>query len=271
MLQRICLVIVLLFTLGITANAQGTPGTLRCNLRGGLEIHASRDPGSSVIGRVQCGDAVLIIDQRFGSPHVRTEDGKDGYITSQNLGQWSIESESTASSSSSPSSTTKVASLGSPAAAPPNTSTPPDVPRSQPKPALQPAPTAPQVPPSLKSVHKIYVEKMDNDLDQYIRAEFGKQMKNIVVVLKKEDADAILTGVGDHKDGLGAAVTGRLLGLHDTATGSVSLIDKDGTVVMWSSEAGDRNLWLGVLSRGGPRKVADRLVHDLKGAMSKAE
>lgn len=272
MMQRICLLIILLFTVSISANAQGTPGTLRCNLRGGLEIHSSRDPGSSVIGRAQCGDALLIIDQRFGSPHIRTEDGKDGYITSQNLGQWSIEPESTASasSSSSPSPTPKVASLASPAAAPPSTSTPPDVPRTQPKPtALQPAPT--QVPPSLKSVHKIYVEKMDNDLDQYIRAEFAKQMKNIVVVLKKEDADAILTGVGDHKDGLGAAVTGRLLGLHDTATGSVSLIDKDGTVVMWSSEAGDRNLWLGILSRGGPRKVADRLVHDLKGAMSKAE
>src|SRR5262249_62209234 len=111
MMQRICLLIVLLFTLNISANAQGTPGTLRCTLRGGLEIHASRDPGSSVIGRVQCGDAVLIIDQRFGSPHIRTEDGKVGYITSQNLGQWTVEPESTAAaSSSSPSSTTKVAS-----------------------------------------------------------------------------------------------------------------------------------------------------------------
>src|SRR5262245_30702391 len=149
MMQRICLLMILLFTLSIFANAQSTPGVLRCNLRGGLEIHSSRDPGSSVIGRVQCGDPVLIIDQRFGSPHIRTEDGKDGYITSQNLGQWSIEPEATAASaaaasSSSPSSTTKVASLGSPVGAPPNTSTPPDVPRSQPKPtipALQPAPT----------------------------------------------------------------------------------------------------------------------------------
>src|SRR5215831_12261911 len=115
MMQRICSLIVLLFTLNISANAQGTPGTLNCTLRGGLEIHASRDPGSSLIGRVQCGDAVLIIDQRFGSPHIRTEDGKDGYITSQNLGQWSIQPEPKSASSSPPSSTTKVASLGSPA------------------------------------------------------------------------------------------------------------------------------------------------------------
>jgi hypothetical protein len=94
MMQRICLFTVLLFTFSISGNAQGTSGTLRCSLRGGLEIHASRDPGSSMIGRVQCGDPVLIIDQRFGSPHIRTEDGKDGYIISQNFGQWSFEAAS---------------------------------------------------------------------------------------------------------------------------------------------------------------------------------
>jgi|ERR1041385_374350 hypothetical protein len=126
--------------------------------------------------------------------------------------------------------------------------------------------------PSLKALHKIFVEKMDNDLDQYIRAELSKQMQGkIVVVLNKEDADAILTGVGEKKDGVAATVTGRYLGLHDTATGSVSLVDKEEKVVLWSSEAGDRNLVLGVLSRGGPRKVADRLVHDLKDAISKAK
>ena len=126
--------------------------------------------------------------------------------------------------------------------------------------------------PSLKAVHRIFVDKMTNDLDQYIRAELVKQMKDrVTVVLKKEDADAILTGVSQNKDGFGATVTGRYLGLHDTATGSVSLVDKDEKVVMWSSEAGDRNMWLGALSRGGPRKVADRLVHDLKSALSKAK
>src|SRR5262249_49172970 len=34
-----------------------------------------------------------------------------------------------------------------------------------------------------------------------------------------------------------------------------------------SSEAGDRSLWWGSLKRGGERKVADRLVHNLKDAM----
>jgi hypothetical protein len=29
----------------------------------------------------------------------------------------------------------------------------------------------------LSSVHKIYIEKMPNDLDQYLRAEFAKQLR----------------------------------------------------------------------------------------------
>ncbi len=130
------------------------------------------------------------------------------------------------------------------------------------------APTKPSPPMDLRSVRRIYVENMPADLDQYIRAEITKKFKGrVLVVLKPEDADAVMVGTGDHKTGVGAAVTGRWLGLHDTASGAVSLVDKGGTVVLWSSEAGDRSLWWGALKRGGPRKVADRLVHNLKDAM----
>jgi len=59
MKQRICLFVILLFISAISANAQGTPSVLHCNLRGELEIHASRDPGSSVMGPTQCGDAAF--------------------------------------------------------------------------------------------------------------------------------------------------------------------------------------------------------------------
>jgi hypothetical protein len=123
---------------------------------------------------------------------------------------------------------------------------------------------------SLHSIRKIYVDKMDNDLDQYLRAEIQKQFKNeITVVLKPEDADAILAGVSEQQSGTRAAVTGRWLGLHDTATGSVSLLDKGGTTVLWSGEAGDRSIMFGYMKRGGPRKVADRLINDLKKAMGR--
>jgi len=122
--------------------------------------------------------------------------------------------------------------------------------------------------PTLRSIRRIYVDKMDNDLDQYIRAEIQKKFGgDLTVVLKPEAADAILAGVSENQNGTRAVITGRYFGLHDTATGSVSLLDKSGTTVLWSSEAGDRSILFGSMKRGGPRKVADRLVSNLKKAM----
>ena len=119
----------------------------------------------------------------------------------------------------------------------------------------------------LKSVHKVFIDKMPNDLDQYLRAEFSKQMKGrIVVVLDEKDADGILTGVSEEEKGTGAKITGRYLGLHDIATASLSMVDKDRKVILWADEAGDRSLMFSVMRRGGERKVAERLVEKLKKA-----
>ena len=124
---------------------------------------------------------------------------------------------------------------------------------------------------SLKSIQKLYIDKMPNDLDQYLRAEVTKQMKGrITLVLKKEDADAILTGVSEAQKGTAAKVTGRYLGLHDTVNGTVSLLDKTESEILWADEAGDRNLFFGIAHRGGERKVAARLVEKLKKAMQSA-
>jgi len=108
---------------------------------------------------------------------------------------------------------------------------------------------------------RIYIEKMPSDLDQFIRAEIEKELRGrLTVVLVKEEADALMMGTG-------AQITGRYLGLHDNATGAVSVTDRTATVVLWSSEAGDRSLLLGPVKRGGPRKVAERLVNNLKKAL----
>ena len=129
-----------------------------------------------------------------------------------------------------------------------------------------------QTMPSLSSIKKIFIDKMDNDLDQYLRAEFTKQFKGkVVVVLDKNDADGILAGVSEEEKGTGAKVTGRYSGLHDVATGTISLLDKEGKIVLWSNEAGDRSIWWGPLARGGQRKVAERLISKLKDAMNKAK
>jgi hypothetical protein len=120
---------------------------------------------------------------------------------------------------------------------------------------------------SLKEVHKLFIEKMENNLDEYLRAEFSKQMPGrFLIVLNAEEADALMVGSSEQKTGTGAMVTGRYLGLHDVATGAISIVDKAGTV-LWAGEAGDRSLLLGPVKRGGARKVADRLVHSLKKAM----
>ena len=124
--------------------------------------------------------------------------------------------------------------------------------------------------PQLRDVKRVFIEKMDNNLDQYLRAEFSKQFKGAVtVVLDKDSADAILTGISNEEKGTGAKITGRYLGLHDVASGTVSLLDKEGKVILWSDEAGDRSLVFGVMKRGGERKVADRLVSKLKKAMNR--
>lgn len=121
---------------------------------------------------------------------------------------------------------------------------------------------------NLSSVHKIFIDKLDNNLDQYLRAEFFKQMKGrVTVVLEEKDADAVLTGISDEEKGTGAKITGRYLGLHDLATGSLSLLDKQRKQILWSDEAGDRSLLFSVAHRGGERKVAERLVSKLKKAM----
>lgn len=122
----------------------------------------------------------------------------------------------------------------------------------------------------LRSIRKIFIEKMPNDLDQYLRAEISKQFKgSVTVVLDKADADGILTGIDEEKKGTGAQITGRYLGLHDNATGTISLIDKAEKNILWTDEAGDRSLVFGVMKRGGQRKVADRLVSKLKKAMGR--
>ncbi len=131
---------------------------------------------------------------------------------------------------------------------------------------------------NLSDVRKLYIEPMGGvdskgnpmHLQDYLRTEISNKLKNrITLVETKEEADAVMTGTGSWQNTAGATMTGRLMSLHDTATGAVS-VEKDGAV-LWSSEAGDRSLWWGVLARGGPRKVASRLVGKLKDALDKAD
>lgn len=117
---------------------------------------------------------------------------------------------------------------------------------------------------SIRDVRKLYVDEMNNSLDEYLRAEISKQLAGrFKVVMTKETADAILVGTGEQTRDIGSVLTGGYLGLHDRASGAVSMVDLSGTV-LWSAEAGDRTLLFGPLTRGGPREVATRLVQNLR-------
>jgi len=135
-----------------------------------------------------------------------------------------------------------------PAATPPQTTAPP--PTTAPAPQNKPdaPPNAPVIA-SIRDVKKLYIEKMPNDLDEYIKAEISRQMPGrLVMVLHLEDADAVMKGVATNRNG------------------NVTITDVRGTTELWAGEAGDKGLYLTKI-HGGEKKVAERLVSSLKRVM----
>ncbi|HWQ03243.1 MAG TPA: hypothetical protein VNL38_02080 [Candidatus Nitrosotenuis sp.] len=119
----------------------------------------------------------------------------------------------------------------------------------------------------IKAGSKIYIEEMDQDLDGYIKAEIVKQKVPLVIVLKQEEADYIMKGSATEEERR-KWHEGWLTIERDKTAGNIFITDPKGERLIWASEAGDRSIWWGALKRGGHRKVADRLVHNLKKAIS---
>ena len=131
-------------------------------------------------------------------------------------------------------------------------------------------PTSPTGLRSIRSVRTLFIEPMSNHLDDYIRADIAKQMANrLTVVSRREDADAVMTGTTRKHGGAGARLTNGYLGAKDEFSGTVTVTDLSGTRVLWTSEAGDKATLIGILKRGGPKRVAERLVGKLRKAMER--
>lgn len=112
----------------------------------------------------------------------------------------------------------------------------------------------PQTNPALVNVKKIYVEKMDNNLDQYITSEISRQFHgSLEIVLERSKADAIMKGIN--------------IGAQNTTRATVQLVDPSGKSVLWSGTGGDRDKVFLDLKHGGEQKIAAHLVRDLKRAM----
>jgi hypothetical protein len=108
----------------------------------------------------------------------------------------------------------------------------------------------------LSMVRKVFIDKMDNNLDQYLASEISQKFHgSLTVVLDREQADAILKGVN--------------ITAQNTTRSTVELVDPSDRVVLWSGSAGDKSLMTLDMTHGGQQKIASHLIGQLKKAMQR--
>jgi serine/threonine-protein kinase len=163
-----------------------------------------------------------------------------------------------------------------PAPAPIVTTPPPQTPVVQTPPPSIPPPTTPLTPiapvqpqragaATLQDVRTLFIEPMANDLNVYIAGEIQHQLGGrIQVVSSAERADAIMAGTTTQRAGGVTRVPGRVIGVQTDADASVVVTDRSGMRVLWRDEAASRSVLMGVVRKGGPHKLAEHLVSDLK-------
>jgi hypothetical protein len=106
----------------------------------------------------------------------------------------------------------------------------------------------------LSNVRRIYIEKMADNLDQYLASSISSKFRgSVTVVLDRKDADAIMIGVN--------------IGAQTTEKATVELIDPGEHQVLWSGTAGDRKMLTLDIAHGGQQKIADNLIGQLRKAM----
>jgi hypothetical protein len=108
---------------------------------------------------------------------------------------------------------------------------------------------------------KVFIAPMENGLDGFIAPEIVKQKLPLLVVTDEKEADFVLVGGSIKADD---KWYNTVFGGKDKNEGNVRLVDVKKKQMVWAGEAGDRSLWWGSLKRGGQRKVADRIVSQMK-------
>ena len=108
---------------------------------------------------------------------------------------------------------------------------------------------------------KVFIAPMEGNLNGFIAPEIIKKKIPLVVVTDDKDAEYILTGASIKADDKWYHA---VFGGKDKNEGNVQLISVKDKLMVWAGEAGDRSMWWGGLKRGGQRKVADRIVKQLK-------
>jgi hypothetical protein len=108
---------------------------------------------------------------------------------------------------------------------------------------------------------KLFIAPMEGSLNGFIAPEIIKKRVPMIVVTDEKDADFILTGASIRGDDKWYHT---VFGGKDKNEGNVQLISVKDKQMVWAGEAGDRSMWWGGLKRGGQRKVADRIVKQMK-------
>ncbi|HJP92387.1 MAG TPA: hypothetical protein VJ875_10555 [Pyrinomonadaceae bacterium] len=115
---------------------------------------------------------------------------------------------------------------------------------------------------------RFYVAPMEEGFDGLIAALMIEKKLPISVVADESLADFIVVGgtnKGVHK-WYDTVFTGYE---RDRAQGNIRMIRVRDKTVVWAAQKGDRSLWWGPLKKGGKRKVAERLVNEMKGDLFK--
>ena len=116
---------------------------------------------------------------------------------------------------------------------------------------------------------RFFVASMEENFDGLITALMIEKKLPVSVVADENLADFIVVGgtnKGTHKwyDTVFGSGYER-----DRNQGSIRVIRVRDKTVIWGAQKGDRSLWWGALKKGGKRKVAERLVNEMKGDLFK--
>ena len=118
---------------------------------------------------------------------------------------------------------------------------------------------------------RFFVAPMDEGFDGLISALMIEKKLPLSIVADENMADFIVVGgtnKGTHKwyDTVFGSGYER-----DRNQGSIRVIRVRDKTVIWGAQKGDRSLWWGALKKGGKRKVAERLVNEMKNDLFKGD
>ena len=118
---------------------------------------------------------------------------------------------------------------------------------------------------TLADVRELHVEGMKGELDEFIREEIGKQLSGRMRAVESGTAaDAVLQVTVEDRKGGTVSKAGRFLGLKDKLRITAVVRDTASKKTLWTCEVGDRMPVVGAFKSDTARRVAARVVKEMK-------